>query len=67
MKKIILSLILSFTLTTQCLKIDRVILSTDNNPDYIQFWPIVSRVWQEYIGIKPTLALIADKSVYIDE
>lgn len=67
-KKIILFLILNVLLTTECFKkIDRVILSTDSNPEYIQFWPIVAKVWQEYIGIKPTLALIADKSVYIDE
>lgn len=67
MKKNILGLILFITFNTQCLKIDRVILSTDSNPDYIQFWPIVAKVWKDYIGIKPTLALIADKSVIIDE
>ncbi|MDR3646001.1 MAG: hypothetical protein P4L22_00485 [Candidatus Babeliales bacterium] len=64
---LILFFLLNITLSTNALKIDRVILSTDANPDYIQFWPIVSKVWQDYIGIKPTLALIADKSVYIDE
>ena len=50
-----------------CIKIDRVILSTDNNPLYIEFWPIVAKVWKEYIGVQPTLALIATKDVKIDE
>lgn len=49
------------------LKIDRVILSTNNNPMYIEFWPSISKAWTKLIGIRPTLALIADKSVEIDE
>lgn len=52
---------------TQCLKIDRVIVSTNDNPTYIEFWPIVAKVWKEYMGITPTLALVADKSVQVDE
>ena len=48
-------------------KIDRVILSTDNKAAYIQFWPLVAKAWTEIVGIKPTLALIADDSVKIDE
>ena len=51
----------------QCFKIDRAIVSSDNNPMYLDFWPIVARAWKEIIGIKPTLALIADKSVIVDE
>lgn len=47
-------------------KIDRVILATDANPDYIEFWPIVAKAWKK-IGVQPTLALIADKNVCIDE
>ncbi len=48
-------------------KIDRVILSTDNNPMYIQFWDLIAKTWYERIGIKPTLALIAEKNITVDE
>jgi len=49
------------------LKIDRVILATDNHENYIQFWPLVAKAWKEIVGVQPTLALIADESVIIDE
>ena len=48
-------------------KINRVILATDANPDYIQFWPIVAKSWKEIVEVKPTLALIANKETKIDE
>lgn len=51
----------------QALRLDRVILATDANPDYIEFWPIVSKAWKEVVGIKPTLALIASSDIEIDE
>lgn len=66
-KKFLLYFICLLFLKTNCLKIDRVILSTDNNPNYIEFWPIVAKLWKDVIGVKPTLALIADKSVKIDD
>ncbi len=47
------------------LKIDRVILATDDHPNYIQFWPLVAQVWQN-MGIRPTLALIGDQDVKVD-
>jgi hypothetical protein len=43
----------------------RVILSTNNDPLYIQFWPIVAPIW-ESMGIRPTLALIATEDCPID-
>jgi hypothetical protein len=46
-------------------EIDRVIVSTNNDPKYIQFWPLVASLWQE-MGIRPTLALIADENCPID-
>jgi hypothetical protein len=49
------------------LKLDRVILATDANPNYIEFWPIVAKAWKEIIGLQPTLALIAPSEVQIDE
>lgn len=47
------------------LSLDRVILATDDNPLYIEFWPIVAPIWEK-MGFKPTLALIADKECPID-
>lgn len=49
----------------QALELDRVILSTNNNPLYIEFWPIIAPIWQA-MGIRPTLALIADENCPID-
>lgn len=47
------------------LELKRVILSTDNNRNYIEFWPIVAPIWQA-MGLRPTLALIADENCPID-
>jgi hypothetical protein len=50
------------------LTLDRVILATNNNPDYIQFWPIAAKAWKEVVGIRPTLALIGcSGEVTVDE
>lgn len=46
--------------------LDRVILSTNDNPDYMQFWPIAAKAWQEIVGVRPTLALIAPEDVEVD-
>lgn len=48
------------------LKLDRAILSTNNNPLYVEFWPIVAPIWNA-MGIKPTLALIGDENCEVDE
>lgn len=37
------------------MKIDRVILTTNNNPIYYQFWNPLSKLYRENFGIKPTL------------
>jgi hypothetical protein len=58
---------LLFNNTITPLKLQRVILATDANENYIQFWPIVAKAWKEIIGLQPTLALIADETVDIDE
>lgn len=47
------------------IELKRVILSTNNNPLYIEFWPVVAPLWQA-MGIKPTLALVADEQCPID-
>lgn len=51
----------------QPLVLQRVILATDANPDYIQFWPLAARFWRQIVGVRPTLALVADSSVVVDE
>ena len=47
--------------------IDRVILSSNDNPNYLQFWPIIAKAWKDKIGVKPTLALIGDGNIEVDE
>lgn len=49
------------------LKLDRAIIACDANPKYLEFWPIVARAWSKIIGIRPTLILVADDSVQVDE
>lgn len=49
------------------LTLTRVILATDANENYIQFWPVVAKAWQEIVGIRPTLALIASNDINVDE
>jgi len=51
----------------QAFKIDRVILSTNNNPMYKDFWPVVANAWTKLTGIRPTLAYITNGDEFIDE
>lgn len=49
------------------MNIDYVILGSDENPYYYDFWPIVSKVWKEIFNITPVLGLICDEdSDFID-
>ena len=36
------------------MRLDTVILASNDNPDYLDFWPIVSEAW-ELMGIEPIL------------
>lgn len=47
------------------LEIKRVILSTNSDPKYIEFWPVVAPIWKA-MGFQPTLALIAREDCPID-
>lgn len=49
------------------LKLDRVILASDANPAYLEFWPLVAKTWTAVTGLRPTLALVADENVTVDE
>jgi hypothetical protein len=66
MKKLILLLSIVFHLPLSGMTIDRVILATNNNENYIEFWPVVAKAWQK-MGIRPTLGLIATSDVTVDE
>ena len=44
------------------MKIDNVIISSDNNPYYLDFWPIVSKIWRLKFDITPIL-LYVDKTL----
>lgn len=49
------------------MKIDFVIHSSNSNPLYLDFWPLVSKVWTLRFGIRPLLIYIdEDHSIPID-
>lgn len=43
------------------MKIDYVILGSNTNPYYLDFWPVVSKIWKEKFNIIPVLGLICDE------
>lgn len=51
------------------MNIDYVIMGSDTNPMYLDFWSIVSKVWKEKFNITPVLGLICDEDseLYEDE
>ncbi len=48
------------------MKIDKVILSSDSNPYYLAFWPVVSKIWKQNFKIEPVLALISNTELDLD-
>lgn len=60
MRKFILFLLVFIQLTPlAAMKVERVILATNDNPAYYPYWPAASKAWSDIIGFKPTLILIA--------
>lgn len=59
-------IVICFSANLQSIELRRVILATNNNPDYIEFWPVVAPLWRE-MGLIPTLAFIGEDDVYLDE
>lgn len=43
------------------MKIKHVILSVNNNKEYLDYWPICSKAWNQGIGIRPEL-IVVDKN-----
>ena len=44
------------------MRIDRVILSSNESKKYLDFWPIVSSAWKQ-IGVEPTLIYTGKKEL----
>jgi len=42
------------------MKVDKVILSSNCDPFYLDFWPSISKIWKIKFGITPVLYLIHD-------
>lgn len=49
----------AFTSGVYSIVINRAIVSSDENPLYLDFWPTVAKAWQQ-LNIRPTLVLIAN-------
>lgn len=51
------------------MKIDYALMGSNKNPLYLDFWPIVSKVWKKKFNITPVLGLISDEKpgIYEDE
>ena len=44
------------------MKVDRVILASNNNPLYYEFWNNISKTYKEKFGIHPTLIFFGGES-----
>lgn len=49
------------------MKIDYVIIGSDENPYYYDFWPIISKVWKKVFNVTPVLGLISNVDSEIEE
>jgi hypothetical protein len=43
------------------MKIKYAITSCNDNPLYYEFWPVISKVWSEFLNIEPILIYIGDE------
>jgi len=48
------------------MKIKKALLSCNKNPMYLDFWPLVSRVWKMKFGIDPVLIYVDEENSDID-
>jgi hypothetical protein len=42
------------------MRIDLAVMSSDDNPFYLDFWPIVSKLWKVKMGVTPVLLYFGD-------
>ena len=47
------------------MKINRVILASNSQQNYIEFWPVVAKAWR-YLGVKPTLLYVGEDDSVVD-
>lgn len=43
------------------MNINYAIIGSDENPLYLDFWPVVSKIWKQKLGIIPILGLISEE------
>jgi hypothetical protein len=43
------------------MNIEYVLIGSDENPYYLDFWPLVSKVWKEIFNVTPVLGLIGEE------
>ena len=48
------------------MKLQKIVISCDSNPDYLDFWPIVSKQWYSLMGIRPTLCYIGNDEHHLN-
>jgi len=44
------------------MKIDKILFISDDNPNYLQFWPSISRFYKKYFDIQPKLFFLGEKN-----
>ena len=49
------------------MSLDYVLIGSDTNPYYLDFWPTISKVWSQVFKVKPVLGLICDEDSEIYE
>lgn len=49
------------------MRLSRVLLACDLNPDYLGFWPSTRRAWTEIVGVRPLLVLVAAPGLVPDD
>ncbi len=57
----------TFSLHAEKMKLTRVILAVNESDWYLGFWKAAAKSWKQIIGLTPTLALIANDDIQIDE
>lgn len=45
------------------MNIDKLFVSSDLNPKFINFWPVVSESWRRIFAIEPTLVIVSKKAI----
>ena len=45
------------------MNVDRVVLASDDSPQFLNFWPLAATSWNKVFGITPTLALVSKDEI----